>query len=345
MRLLADVDTGIDDALALIWLAAREDVDLVGVSTTSGNTTAEQAAWNSLAVLESCGRFGVEVCTGTPTPLQVPPSTTPETHGDEGLGHAVLAEPRGSLSQRGFLDLWLDELRTHPGETTLLVTGPLTNLAVALRAEPRLPELMGRVVIMGGAFEHPGNTTPTAEWNAWVDPHAAAEAYAAWQGRPAPLPTVCSLGVTEPVTLDPAWLDALAERLGVPAPRLSPQRPRADRVPPTQLAWFDLLVESLRFYFEFHLDWGYGYLAQMHDLCAAMVALDAVAYQSQPVWVGVETDSPLTRGTTVRDTHKLLGHPANAEVVTAVDPAAIRERLLQDLLSRSARPDSSAPAS
>lgn len=317
MRILADVDTGIDDALALCWLAAREDVDLVGVSTTSGNTTARQAAENSLAVLELCGLEEIEVCTGTPAPLVVPPSTTPETHGDHGLGRAVLPPLRGSLSQRGFLDLWLGELTAHPGETTLLITGPLTNLAVALRAEPDLPRLVRRVVIMGGSFDHPGNTTPTAEWNTWVDPHAAAEAYAAWEGFPEDrLPIVCSLGVTERIVITPAALADLVTGCG-PAPA----RPQL----------LGMLQAALDFYFDFHAEYGYGRLAQVHDLFAAMVAADAVAHQTMTTWVGVETDSELTRGTTVRDARRLWRRTPNARIVTDTDPAEVWGRFRDDL--------------
>lgn len=343
MRILADVDTGIDDALALCWLAARPDVHLAAVTTSAGNTTAHQAAVNSAAVLAACGRPDVEVSPGTPAPLVVSLTTTPETHGAAGLGYAHVPAS-AALSRRPFLDVWLDEVRAHPGETTLLVTGPLTNLAVALRAEPRFPDLLGRVVIMGGAFDYPGNTTPTAEWNAWVDPDAAAETYRAFEGLPAGrLPIVCSLGVTEPVELRPAWLDALARDVGVPEPRLSSKRDRTRRVPgggpdggPTGgpdggPAWFDLVADALRFYFEFHADYGYGYVASVHDLCAAMIAADAVPFEALTTWVGVETASELTRGTTVRDARHLWGRPANARVVTSVDPDAVLGAFRADL--------------
>ncbi|GAB3623887.1 nucleoside hydrolase [Mariniluteicoccus endophyticus] len=335
-RLVADVDTGIDDAIALAWLCGRDDVDLVAVTTSAGNTTAAEAAANSAGVLELCGRGDVPVVVGTPAPVQVPLVVTPETHGPSGLGYAHLPEvPAGRVRPDGFLDTWLDAFRSAPGEVDLLVTGPLTNLAVALRAEPRLPDLVGRVTIMGGAFEHPGNTTPTAEWNTWVDPHAAAEVYEAWTGRPEPtLPVVCALETTESIELRPADLDALAAARGVRAPGLRPDGPRD--LPPSDTgdAVVDLLADALRFYFEFHDDYGYGYLAQVHDLFAAMVALDAVDVSTMTTWVGVETTSELTRGTTVRDRRRLLGHAPNARVVTGVDPAAVRAELTERLSPR-----------
>ncbi|GAB3702206.1 nucleoside hydrolase [Mariniluteicoccus flavus] len=330
--LIADVDTGIDDAVALAWLAARNDVDLVAVTTTSGNTSAEQAALNSLAVLEICGRGDVPVTVGTPAPLVVPASTTPETHGADGLGYARLPDVRDRLVSKDFLEVWLPAFRAAPGEVDLLVTGPLTNLAVALRAEPDLPQLVGRVVIMGGAFDHPGNTTPTAEWNAWVDPHAAAEVFAAWEGKPEDrLPIVCALETTERIVLVPADLDRLVEARGAWAPRLAEGGVRDLQPTDSGDAVVDLLSDALRHYFEFHVDWGYGYFAQIHDLFAAMVALDAVAYSTMTTWVGVETTSELTRGTTVRDARKLLGHAPNARIVTDTDPAAVLDELVERL--------------
>ena len=325
IRLIADVDTGIDDALALIYLAARRDVDLVGVSTTTGNTTAALAARNSAAVLALAGRGEVPVWTGGGRPLVVEPATTPQTHGDEGLGYAVLPDAGGALRPGDpVAQLWLPQLREHPGETVLLVTGPLTNLALALRAEPRLPELAGRIVIMGGAFNHPGNTLPTAEWNAWCDPHAAREVYAAFEGLPVErLPVLCPLNVTESIELHPELLDTIATAIGATAPRLTPGSPRRKGPSDTGNALFDLVADALRFYFEFHADHGYGYLAQVHDLLAAEVAAgEPLGARCEPLWVGVETDSALTRGTTVADVRHLLGRSPNARVLTAVDDRA-----------------------
>lgn len=330
MRLIADVDTGVDDAIALAWLAGRSEVDLVAVTTTSGNTSAHRAALNSLAVLEAAGRPQVPVMVGTPTPLVVAPSTTPETHGDQGLGYAALPELGGRLDARPWLDVWLETFAAAPGEVDLLVTGPLTNLAVALRREPRLIDWIGQVTIMGGAFDHPGNTTPTAEWNTWVDPHAAAEVYAAYEGRDR-LPIVCALETTEQIAFTPAHLDALARARGVREPALTADNPR-DRAPSRSGdALFDLVADALRFYFEFHQDYGYGYLAQIHDLFAAMVATGAADIETMTTWVGVETESELTRGTTVRDARRLWRRPANARIVTGCDAEAVLAELIGGL--------------
>ncbi|SCQ67166.1 Purine nucleosidase [Propionibacterium freudenreichii] len=324
MRIIADVDTGIDDALALVAVAAHVDAELVGMTTTTGNTTSHLAARNSAAVLSLVGRDDVPVLVGSSKPLEVPVATTPETHGEFGLGYSTAPEAiTGPFSEHGIEELWLPELREHPGQTTLLVTGPLTNLAIALRAEPELPRLARRVVIMGGAFNYPGNTTPSAEWNAWCDPHAAAEVYAAFSGLEADrLPIVAGLNVTETVELTPADLDELAIGAGARPPHLTARSARDVGPADTGVPLVNLVTDALRFYFEFHADHGYGYLAQVHDLLAAQIALGEVDPTMSPQWVGVEKESALTRGTTVADFRQLLHRPANARVVTAVDARA-----------------------
>lgn len=328
MKILADVDTGIDDAIALAYLVGEPDAELLAVTTTAGNTTAEQAAVNSAAVLQLCGRTDVEVAVGRPGPLKVPLTITPETHGPTGLGYAELPALSRPISGRDHLEVWLEHLHAHPGEVTLLVTGPLTNLAYALRREPDLLDLIGRVVIMGGAYNHPGNTTPTAEWNSWVDPHAAAEVFAAYEGRSTDhLPIVCSLGVTERLELSPAELDRLVAACGGRPPRLGPDTPRDRPTSATGHPVTDLITGALRFYYEFHTDWGYGYTAQLHDLLAAQVAVGAVSYAHTTTWVGVETDSELTRGTTVADLRKLWPRMANARLVTDTDSSEVIEQL------------------
>lgn len=297
MRLLVDCDTGIDDALALLWLCGRGHAP-AAVTTTAGNSTARQSALNTLAVLDAAGFPDIEVAPGEPGPLAVPLTTTPETHGEDGLGYAVLPDLSLRLSARPWLDVWRDTILAHPGETSLLVTGPLTNLATALRAEPGLIDALADVTIMGGAFHHPGNTTPTAEWNAWSDPHAAAEVYAAFEGRDR-LPRVCGLDLTEAVHVTRADVERWS---------LLPSSP----------AW-DLAVDALRFYVEFHAQWGYGEIAHVPDLVAAMVATGEADVVDVPCWIGVETVSELTRGTTCADVRDLWHRVPNARITRWAD--------------------------
>jgi inosine-uridine nucleoside N-ribohydrolase len=324
---LLDVDTGIDDALALAYLAALPDTEFVSVTATPGNVDADQVARNTLALLELCGRPGVEVAIGAREPLAIPLLTTPETHGPQGIGYAVLPEPAGAVSARNAADLWVEHARARPGELTALITAPLTNFALALRQEPRLPELLAKVVIMGGSFYHQGNTTPTAEWNTHVDPHAAKEVYAAFQGRPLEkLPIVCSLDTTERMELHPRHIRQLAEAAGTATPELVlPEQPEGVRST-SDNTLVRHLSDALRFYFEFHRHYDQGYLAHVHDYFAAGVAAGTLEFEARPATVDVETVSTMLTGTTVADFRGLWGVPPNARVVSANHPeAAFRE--------------------
>lgn len=318
---LLDVDTGIDDALALVYLAALPDTEFAAVTASPGNVDADQVARNTLALLELCGRPGVEVAIGARAPLSIPLLTTPETHGLQGIGHAILPEPRGRLSGRNAVDLWIEKARARPGELTALITAPLTNFALALRKEPDLPNLLAGVVIMGGSFYHQGNTTPTAEWNTHVDPHAAKEVYAAYRGRPVEqLPVVCSLDTTERMELHPAHLRQLAEAARATVPELVlPEQPEGQRST-SDNTLVRHLSDALRFYFEFHRLYDQGYLAHVHDFFAAGVAAGTLDYAARPATVDVETDSPLLAGTTVADFRGLWGVPPNARIVTDNNP-------------------------
>ncbi|MFF2347738.1 nucleoside hydrolase [Pseudarthrobacter sp. NPDC058119] len=326
---LLDVDTGIDDALALAYLAALPDTELAAVTATPGNVDADQVARNTLALLELCGRPGVQVAVGARKPLSVPLVTTPETHGPQGIGYAVLPEPAGQPSTRNAVDLWIEQARARPGELTALITAPLTNFALALRQEPELPDLLAKVVIMGGAFYHQGNTTPTAEWNTHVDPHAAKEVYAAYRGRPLKkLPIVCSLDTTERMELHPAHVAALARAAGAAPELVLPEDPEGSRSTSGNTL-VRHLSDALRFYFEFHRHYDQGYLAHVHDFFAAGVAAGTLEYTARPATVDVETDSPLLMGTTVADFRGLWGGPPNARVVSGNNP----EQAFRELVS------------
>lgn len=322
VKIIADVDTGIDDACALLYLCGATDVDLLAVTTTSGNTTAHQSALNSLAVLDVAGRSDVEVAVGSHEPLVRPLVTTPETHGPGGIGYAELADHTERLSRRPWLEIWREQLEAHPGEVTLLVTGPMTNLAVALEAIPNLPELVDRIVIMGGCFWHLGNTTPTAEWNLWCDPDAGKRVFHAFEGLPADrLPILCGTEVTERIEYTPGLLDALLVRCGVRPVHYDLDRLRVSRAEAnTGQPVLDLLADALRFYFEFHHDYEQGYVAHLHDLFAAQVAAGHARISTVASVVDVEADSDLLRGTTVRDDRGIWGRQPTTRVVVDNDP-------------------------
>ncbi len=317
----ADVDTGVDDALALVYLLASADAELVAVASTAGNVGVDQVCRNNLGLLHLCGATGVPVSRGAEHPLSVPLRTAEDTHGPAGLGYAELPSTAMELTSYDAAQAWVRAARARPGELVGLVTGPLTNLALALRAEPALPSLLRRLVIMGGSFDYRGNTTPVAEWNVSVDPEAAAEVFDAW-GRavesnsvpPEHLPIVCGLNLTETVMLTPEIMARLAEAAGSTAEAPNPL--------------IRVLDDAMRFYFEFHFAQGEGYLVHLHDPLAAAVALDPALIRTRAAPVAVETTGTLTRGMTIADWSARWGRKPNAQVGLEVDPAAFFERYI-----------------
>jgi purine nucleosidase len=172
-RIIIDTDPGIDDSLAILLALASPELTLEGLSIVHGNCSLEQGAKNGLAVLELANADGIPLAKGCKLPLVQPSLLAPETHGNTGLGYAKLPEPRiRPISQHG-CDFLIERLLASPGEITLVAIGPLTNVALAIRKEPKVANAIKELIIMGGAIRHEGNTTALAEFNTYVDPHAA----------------------------------------------------------------------------------------------------------------------------------------------------------------------------
>ena len=322
--LIVDVDTGIDDSLALLYLMASPEAEILGITFTAGNVPARQVAVNSLAWLELCDYPEVEVALGAEVPIVQPLVTTEETHGRQGIGYAELPAPTRPVSPRHATQVWIDNARRRPGEITGLITGPLTNLALAIKLEPELPLLLKRIVIMGGAFNHAGNTLPTTEWNIAVDPESAKIVFDAFSVVPDDRrPVICALDVTERIEMHPRHIAELAEAAGSsPAEIISP-----DDEPGTRSTASNPVIrhlsDAVRFYMEFHRLYDQGFLAHMHDPFAAAVALDPGLARVRPATVDVELAGALTRGQTVADWRGAWGGAPPAAPVGATDPQGV----------------------
>ena len=257
--LFVDVDTGIDDAFALLYACAETEARLLGVSTVVGNVSLANATRNTRAVLALAGRADVPVSPGAAFPLAPEPNDARAVHGATGLGHAILPDPPEPAEASHAVDAIVAAARAHAGRLVLVATGPLTNIALAAMREPELPRLVKRFVIMGGAYTVHGNVTPSAEFNIWHDPEAARIVFRAF-GGPGGAPIVAiGLDVTHKVTIDGADLEALAVRCG-------------DSARAKALTAF--LANSARFYFErMEGRTGRRFLI-MHDPLAVAVALD-----------------------------------------------------------------------
>jgi purine nucleosidase len=336
--IVVDCDTGIDDSLALLYLLASDDAEVVAITCCSGNVEAHQVAENNRGLLELLGRGDVEVALGRTVPLVRPLEITPETHGPRGIGYAELPVGRRPLSERHAADLFAEEARRRPGELTLLCIGPLTNLAVALEREPALPRLLRRLVIMGGAFRVPGNTTPVSEWNIHCDPDAARAVFHAWTATietDPSVPRILALGldVTEQAIIRPDQVVALARRAGSrPDDAIALDRGeeplRTERsVASNPVVRF--VADALRFYMEFHARHDGFYGAFIHDPLAAAAALDETLVQVQALAVDVETGGELSAGQTIADFRGLWRRPPNVDVALSADADEFLRRLIE----------------
>ena len=302
-RVILDCDPGIDDTYALIYLAALNhagELELDCVTTTTGNVEADQCARNAAYVLTQCGLRMIPLAAGVPEPLVCEASTTPETHGETGLGYLTAPERH---VEHDWDALWVDAIERGTDDLHLIVTGPMTNLAAFARLHPAHFARLKHITVMGGAVNYPGNTTPTAEWNFWVDPHAAAEVF---ERAEVPI-TLCPLNVTERMVLEPGRLEGIVDKLG--------GAPIASH-----------LAAITQFYFEFHQQVGEGYCAQIHDLLTVLVALDEARWASRLATLRVETESSLTRGTVAADFKGMWQREPNARVLTEADIAGAWER-------------------
>ena len=308
MKLIVDVDTGIDDALALLYLLASPEAELLAVTCTSGNVEAGQVAENTIALLDLAGRRDVEVALGRRVPLKRPLMTTPETHGPKGVGYATLPPPTRGVSQRHSADLIVEEARRAPGEVTLITLAPLTNLAVALEREPALPRLLKGLVMMAGSYRSPGNTAPTSEWNVAVDPEAMQAVLSAWESagqsdKSVSRPVALGLDVTERAKFLPDHLARLHAAAG---------NPQANPV-------LQFIDDALRFYMEFHSRYDGFYGAFIHDALAVASALDPALLKTEALPVQVELAGTLTSGETVTDWRRAWGRPPNLDVGVSAD--------------------------
>jgi purine nucleosidase len=323
IKLIIDVDTGIDDALALLHVCASPEADLLGVTTVSGNVGLGRATRNTRAVLALAGRSDIPVWPGCGRPILRDPEDASYVHGGSGLGQAVLPEPPSPAEERHAVDQILALAKAHQGELILVPTGPLTNIAAAVTREPALPRWLKRLVLMGGSFQGGGNTTPAAEFNIWHDPEAARIVFHAFAEEGAAPLVALGLDVTRKVLLLPDDLARLGKRV-------------ADA--PNGPALMRFLEDATRDYFEsIERREGRRFFV-MHDPLAVAAALDPSLIETRPVAVDIETTGALTSGMTVADWRGVWRRKPNAEVAVGVRAEAMIAQFLErvERLARSA---------
>ena len=173
-KIIIDTDPGVDDAMAIFFALCSPELEVIGLTTIFGNVHTELATQNALRLLEIAQRGDIPVASGAAAPLTGPfEGPVPFVHGSDGQGDAFLPAPAGAPLGISAAQFIVEQLRAQPGEVTLAPLGPLTNIALALRLEPRIAEWVDEVVLMGGNALAPGNASPAGEANIRNDPEAA----------------------------------------------------------------------------------------------------------------------------------------------------------------------------
>lgn len=271
-RLLIDTDPGVDDAMAILMALASPEFEVVGLTTVFGNAATDVTTRNALTLVEVAGRADIPVASGASHPIATSYlGPVPEVHGDDGLGNAAPPAPSNRVVTDRAHDFIHATATADPGAVTLLALGPLTNLALALRAHPGLPELVDEVVVMGGNALVPGNATPVAEANINNDPEAADLVFGAgWRV------TMVGLDVTHKVNLTGRAISRIVEGRSPGARLLAAALPHYQRFYESRNGIDGIFV---------------------HDPSTVAFLLDPTAFTTQAWPLRVETES-LSRGKT-----------------------------------------------
>ena len=287
-KIILDCDPGHDDAVAILLALGNPEIELLGVTTVGGNQSLEKVTYNARAVLEKAHATDVAVYAGCDRPIVRPQEVAASIHGESGLDGVELPVPTRPLEQKHAVNYIVETIMaSEPGTITLVPTGPLTNIAMAVRMEPRIVERVKEVVLMGGGY-HVGNWSPVAEFNIIIDPEAAHIVFNA--GWPV---VMVGLDLTHQALATPEVVAAI-EAVG------------------TKPAKF--VMELMEFFTKTYKDaQGFDY-PPVHDPCAVAYVIDPTVMTTQKVPVDIELTGTLTLGMTVAD----FRAPAPADCKTSV---------------------------
>ncbi|MCO5082716.1 MAG: nucleoside hydrolase [Rhizobiaceae bacterium] len=306
-KILIDTDPGQDDAFAiLLALGSPEELEVVGLTAVAGNVPLSRTARNAQMVLELAGRGDIIVYPGCKRPMVRSLFTAEYVHGDSGLDGCDLPEPTSALGEKHGVDFIVDTIMaTEPGEITLCPLGPMTNIAMAMVKEPAIVPRIREIVFMGGGFFEGGNTTPAAEFNIFVDPHAAHVVFTS--GVPL---TMVPIDCTYKALMTPEWLQSL-------------------RAVGTRTA-----VESAGMA-EFYQKWGNRKFGTdrypLHDPCVIGYLLRPDLFKGRNCHVEIEITSPTTMGMTVVDWWNVTKKTPNCMVLRDLDNPPFYALMLERL--------------
>ncbi|MBT3700130.1 MAG: nucleoside hydrolase [Alphaproteobacteria bacterium] len=306
MKIIIDTDPGQDDAAAIMLALGSPEIDLLGITAVAGNVPLELTARNARIVCEMSGRTDIRVFAGADKPLTRPLVTAEHVHGKTGLDGPELFEPSFPLQDGHAVDFIIEILMTEgPGTVSLCPIGPLTNIALALQKEPAIASRIQQIVLMGGGYFEQGNITPSAEFNIYVDPEAAAVVFAC--GAPI---VMMPLDVTHKVLTTKARVD-----------RIKAIDNRAARAMTEMLLFFERFDEE-----KYGTDGG-----PLHDPTTVAWLIKPELFSGRHCNVEIELTSDLTRGATVVDWWGVTDRAKNALVLRDVDADGFFDLLTERL--------------
>ncbi len=301
---LIDCDPGQDDALALLLALGSPELDVIGVTAVAGNQTLDKTTLNALRVLELAGRSDIPVAAGAERPLVGELVVAADAHGETGLDGVNLPPPSARAVPEHAKDFLAARLEASEVPVTLVALGPLTNVALLLEDHPRATARIERIVLMGGAVNE-GNQTPSAEFNIWIDPEAAARVFESGLDV-----TMVGLDVTNKAVLANADADGLRG------------------AGPVAEAAADMIDFYLGFYNEAYDHGG----APIHDAVALAHVFRSDLLTVESRRVDVDTSDGICRGRTVVDMRlRTSGPEPNAHVAVDIDADGFRSLLLERL--------------
>jgi purine nucleosidase len=301
--IIFDCDPGVDDAVALLLAFASPELEILGVTTVAGNVSAELTARNAAMVRQVAGREEVPVFAGATRPLVRAPIDAGHFHGEHGCGSFIPFVPAAPIDATPAVEAIVDLVVQRPsGSVTLVVTGPMTNVALAMRRAPALASRLKRIVAMGGARSEGGNITASAEYNIFADPHAAQIVFAS--GCPI---VAFGLDATHKVRPSEERIAAI-EAIGTPAASMA--------------------AEMLRFSRRIERDLVGGIDAPLHDPCPIAWLLRPELFELKPCRIEVETESPLTLGHTAVE---FRSDRPNAQWAVSADASGLFDLLMERL--------------
>lgn len=317
-RILIDTDPGVDDALAILFAMRSPELHIEAMTTVCGNVPVTQATQNLLTILGALDQDEFpRIAQGEAQPLVKPLVTAAHVHGEDGLGNVSqlrnadgsprYAQANTAISPESGVDLILEMAASYPDELIIVALGPLTNIAKAIRKDAVKMQRLQRIIVMGGAFEAYGNVTTTAEFNTFVDPHAAHEVFQ----RNVPI-HIAPLDATHQVVLTGERLHAEIE----------------DRENTVSHFLWDATQACMEFYRQHVGFWGF----HIHDALPIGILTRPAYFESVDANVQVETEGTLTNGMTIADLRpeRQRSNP-NAQVCLKVAAEAFLNHFFQRL--------------